>query len=343
MIASPSSSPAPLTFSRALVRRIAAYVRGFTVPPPSGVASSEWHYLQHVADMIEAQEHALIESTPLESPSSSPAPQAWLPIETAPKDADALLLWGDGWGVQPGYWDHEVGWLACETQGLTGGKFKEATHWMALPAPPSAALAVAGSAPRPQDETLARLRRTLCFVKDYWDGLFVGDYCPTCSAPTTESAHSKECVYWQVDHALYETSDLSRAGAGSAPPPLKTRHAGNVGHQQTPFYVFEGTRAPEYDQGDCVVVWYDDLYDLANPRSAVAGSAPAPPEVERALTFLEDRANYYNVIHTAHCQSWKLGHHENLLHCTCAVGKALETIRLALSRPPTGSPQEPQA
>lgn len=42
---------------------------------------------------------------------------------------------------------------------------------------------------------------------------------------------------------------------------LRTRHGGNCG--TTPFYLFEGQDDPEYDQGDFVIVWYDDLHDLA--------------------------------------------------------------------------------
>lgn len=39
-----------------------------------------------------------------------------------------------------------------------------------------------------------------------------------------------------------------------------TRHGGNHG---IPFYLQPDQRSPEYDQGDAVIVWYDDLYDLA--------------------------------------------------------------------------------
>ena len=46
-------------------------------------------------------------------------------------------------------------------------------------------------------------------------------------------------------------------------PKSKTVHGGNVGSGQTPFYLNEGQCAPEYDQGHSVVVWYDDLYLLA--------------------------------------------------------------------------------
>lgn len=61
----------------------------------------------------------------------------WQPIATAPKDADVLLLYLDGSGVLPGYWEGKR-WLACETSGLTGGGWHtEPTHWMPLPDPPS--------------------------------------------------------------------------------------------------------------------------------------------------------------------------------------------------------------
>lgn len=60
----------------------------------------------------------------------------WQDIATAPKDEDVLLLWAEGWGVQPGYWDDDAQlWRAVETQGLTGGRHP-ATHWKPLPAPP---------------------------------------------------------------------------------------------------------------------------------------------------------------------------------------------------------------
>lgn len=67
-------------------------------------------------------------------------PQGWQPIETAPKDADVLLLYLDGSGVQPGYWEDDR-WIACETHWLTGGGWHaEPTHWMPLPDPPAAAV-----------------------------------------------------------------------------------------------------------------------------------------------------------------------------------------------------------
>lgn len=66
--------------------------------------------------------------------------QPWQPIATAPKDADVLLLYQDGHGVQPGYWydldKSDQVWVAVETQGLTGGRMQP-THWRPLPEPPA--------------------------------------------------------------------------------------------------------------------------------------------------------------------------------------------------------------
>ena len=65
-------------------------------------------------------------------------PQGWRPIETAPKDAHALL-WIDIVIGQPlvvqGCWFHdddadEKGWIDLD------GNVLNATHWMPLPAPP---------------------------------------------------------------------------------------------------------------------------------------------------------------------------------------------------------------
>ena len=74
----------------------------------------------------------------------------WLPIASAPKDADVILLYLDGSGVQPGYWDEDRGrWLACETHGLTGGGWHaDPTHWMPLPDPPVAKAERREDAPR---------------------------------------------------------------------------------------------------------------------------------------------------------------------------------------------------
>lgn len=63
--------------------------------------------------------------------------EGWQPIATADKDADVVLLYLDGSGVQPGYWE-KGRWLACETSALTGGRWHaEPTHWMPLPKAPS--------------------------------------------------------------------------------------------------------------------------------------------------------------------------------------------------------------
>ena len=65
-------------------------------------------------------------------------PQGWRPIETAPKDAHALL-WIDIVIGQPlvvqGCWFHdddadEKGWIDLD------GNVLNATHWMPLPTPP---------------------------------------------------------------------------------------------------------------------------------------------------------------------------------------------------------------
>ena len=65
------------------------------------------------------------------------APQ-WQDIATAPKYDDFLLLWSEGEGVQPGYWNEtsdDAFWVAVETATLTGGRMTP-THWMPLPEPP---------------------------------------------------------------------------------------------------------------------------------------------------------------------------------------------------------------
>lgn len=82
---------------------------------------------------------ALLRVDPSAAVQTEPLPN-WQPIGTAPKDADLILLYLDGSGVRPGYWEdlREPGfWCAVESQGLTGGKwYSEPTHWMPLPAPP---------------------------------------------------------------------------------------------------------------------------------------------------------------------------------------------------------------
>ena len=77
----------------------------------------------------------------------------WQPIETAPKDGKAVLLYKPDermvgeytiagyWGEWPG---HEDGWIACDgkPQGyysnVAGGRQGYPTHWMPLPPPPEA-------------------------------------------------------------------------------------------------------------------------------------------------------------------------------------------------------------
>ena len=65
----------------------------------------------------------------------SATPMGWQDIESAPKDADVLMLYRDGEGVQPGYYE-DGSWFAVETQALTGGRMKP-THWMPFPSPPA--------------------------------------------------------------------------------------------------------------------------------------------------------------------------------------------------------------
>lgn len=89
----------------------------------------------------------------------------WQPIETAPKDDDLILLYLEGSGVRPGYWDDDQRWddklkryvegngrwLAVESQCLTGGGWQTApTHWMPLPDPPVSGTVVDA---KPSDST----------------------------------------------------------------------------------------------------------------------------------------------------------------------------------------------
>lgn len=53
---------------------------------------------------------------------------------------------------------------------------------------------------------------------------------------------------------------MSANKPASANEAIRTRHGGNVG---VPFFLQPGQCEPEYDQGHSVVVWYDDLYCLA--------------------------------------------------------------------------------
>lgn len=68
----------PKETAEAIVKRVAAYVRGFYPPPPScasghELASSPWKSCQHIAEMIEAQSFSLIQSATLGALRSSPA------------------------------------------------------------------------------------------------------------------------------------------------------------------------------------------------------------------------------------------------------------------------------
>jgi hypothetical protein len=62
----------------------------------------------------------------------------WQPIETAPKDGTAVLLWLSGdaaffdWMVVGSYDGDDAGW----NDGITMFRL-EPTHWMPLPRPPS--------------------------------------------------------------------------------------------------------------------------------------------------------------------------------------------------------------
>ena len=51
------------------------------------------------------------------------------------------------------------------------------------------------------------------------------------------------------------------AGPPTQPETGNCRFGGSV--RTTPFYLVGDQRAPEYDQGDSVIVWYDDLFNLA--------------------------------------------------------------------------------
>jgi len=77
----------------------------------------------------------------------------------------------------------------------------------------------------------------------------------------------------------FEQALQAAAPPGDVPPrqetAARTIHGGNCG--TTPFYLQPGQCSPEYDQGHSVVVWYDDLYDLAERAKKVAGDVPPPP------------------------------------------------------------------
>lgn len=79
----------------------------------------------------------------------------WQPIETAPKDGVAVLLWGgrpdrcsdemhpvDEHWLMPrpvsGWWDHNR-WRYCLYDSGYYGDYENPTHWMPLPDPPERA------------------------------------------------------------------------------------------------------------------------------------------------------------------------------------------------------------
>lgn len=79
----------------------------------------------------------------------------WMPIETAPRDGQHFLTWDAHYGVRIGRCfnraDHDD-WLSYVDN--FGGSSKggmRATHWMPLPAPPTAA-----KVGTPSSETLSR-------------------------------------------------------------------------------------------------------------------------------------------------------------------------------------------
>ncbi len=60
----------------------------------------------------------------------------------------------------------------------------------------------------------------------------------------------------------------------------------NHPHGALPMYHADPNFTPEYDQGHSVIVWYDDLYNLAHPKSAeelAADATGSPPPPQRDL------------------------------------------------------------
>jgi DNA-binding XRE family transcriptional regulator len=63
--------------------------------------------------------------------------EKWQPIETAPKDGEAVLL-GHSNASFSGWWDQRSGgWVDGCTDAFDELSHYEPTHWMPLPAPPS--------------------------------------------------------------------------------------------------------------------------------------------------------------------------------------------------------------
>ena len=73
----------------------------------------------------------------------------WMPIETAPKDADSVMIFIPGKGryaVKQGFWDRDHWrWFGCRS--ITEGRRNQPTHWMPLPPAPPAAMKDGGTAP----------------------------------------------------------------------------------------------------------------------------------------------------------------------------------------------------
>ena len=61
----------------------------------------------------------------------------WMPIDTAPKDGSAVLVW-DGYNQTTAIWCAEfTGWeLAVPSDGYIDSNCISPTHWMPLPEPP---------------------------------------------------------------------------------------------------------------------------------------------------------------------------------------------------------------
>jgi hypothetical protein len=76
--------------------------------------------------------------------SAAPVPPGWMPIETAPKDGTAVLLWRlyDAGQITQAYWRRDTS-DGTSAWGGSGWSFGEGcmqpTHWMPLPSPPDLA------------------------------------------------------------------------------------------------------------------------------------------------------------------------------------------------------------
>ena len=81
-------------------------------------------------------------SGPLMGRAAPPTAQAegWRPIETAPKDGQAILV-TDGWCCYCVEWDEEFDWWTVDDNKLGPFRLRGSapTHWMPLPAAPGPA------------------------------------------------------------------------------------------------------------------------------------------------------------------------------------------------------------